>query len=226
LCQNSKSFCVKTQKKFENYETFLLLGKNIIYADFSFHKSNKVLIAKILWYFFLIIILRLYIYSFMCFNSLSTYCFSLFVPPWTNHCFWKKHPGSWQRLAQARRQVVRAEESDHEQAAARAAEGRSAAGGAAQHAPRAQDHAHVPRRRVGPRVDARGAEKEKLRKERRRLQEQLRRVKRNEAKRANNEENSPADGMSFCLLSIKLLWGSELYFWCVYPSVCLSVIFT
>ena len=35
-------------------------------------------------------------------------------------------------------------------------------------------------------------EKEKLRKERRRLQEQLRRVKRNEAKRANNDDNSPA----------------------------------
>ncbi len=34
-------------------------------------------------------------------------------------------------------------------------------------------------------------EKEKLRKERRRLQEQLRRVKRNEAKRANNDDQSP-----------------------------------
>ena len=58
LCQNSKNF--------ENYETFLLLGKNTIYADFSFHKSNNVLIAKILCYFFLIIIIRLYISSFMC----------------------------------------------------------------------------------------------------------------------------------------------------------------
>jgi len=77
---NLKNFCVKTQKifvsklkkflcqnskNFENYETFLLLGKNTIYADFSFHKSNKVLIAKILCYFFLFIIIRLYIYFYV-----------------------------------------------------------------------------------------------------------------------------------------------------------------
>ena len=55
-------------------------------------------------------------------------------------------------------------------------------------------------------------EKEKLRKERRRLQEQLRRVKRNEAKRANNEENSPADGMPFCSLSMNQSVTGFLFF--------------
>ena len=43
-------------------------GKNAIYADFSLHKSNKVLPKKSLhmWYFFYIINIRLYISSFMC----------------------------------------------------------------------------------------------------------------------------------------------------------------
>lgn len=54
-------------------------------------------------------------------------------------------------------------------------------------------------------------EKEKLRKERRRLQEQLRRVKRNEAKRAN-DDNSPIDGVrpKVNKASYLVMWSSKL----------------